>query len=288
METLTYTTAVHSVSIELAKSPGDVFNHLVNLKKWWPEDFEGENLQLNSEFIFTTGDAHYSKSKVVEFVPDKKLVWLTTESIRKTDNFDWTGTKMIFELTPRGDHTILRFTYDGIVLENELERLAQICDMTLKVFFYNYIESFTATIEVSKSPAEVFKSITDVSKWWGGKDFEGSSTKLNDEFVVHHPGAHYSKQKLIEVIPDKKIVWLVTNSTLNWLKKDVHEWENTKMIFEISAKGGKTVLHFTHEGLVPGKECHEKCEQGWTMVIKDWLFNYIMTGEQKILAWQNK
>ena len=289
MQNKNYTAANYSVEIELPKSPADVFNHLINLKKWWPEDFEGENIKLNSEFIFTTGDSHYSKNKVIEFVTGKKLVWLTTESIRKTDNYDWTGTKMIFELTPKGNNTIVKFTYDGVVLENESGRLVQICDMTLKVMFYNYIESFTVTIEVSKSPQDVFNHITnDVAKWWGGKDLKGNSKKLNDEFIIHHPGAHFSKQKLVEVIPGKKIVWLVTESTLDWLQKDKHEWTNTKMIFEISTDNGKTILHFTHEGLVPEKECYDMCSKGWSMVIKDWLFNFITTGEIKILAYHDK
>ncbi len=137
-------------------------------------------------------------------------------------------------------------------------------------------KSFTVTIEISKSPQAVFNAITNhVAKWWGGKDLAGSSKNLNDEFIIHHPGAHYSKQQLVEVVPGKKIVWLVTESTLHWLKNDQHEWTNTKMIFEITTKGGKTVLHFTHEGLVPEKECYEMCEQGWTTVIKDYLFNFI-------------
>lgn len=137
-------------------------------------------------------------------------------------------------------------------------------------------KDFTATIEVSKSPQRVFKSITnDVVKWWGGEDLEGKSTDLNDEFIIYHLGAHYSKQKLIEVVPYKKIVWLVTDSTLYWLKKDQHEWTNTKMIFEITTKDDKTVLHFTHEGLVPQKECYTMCQQGWNTVIKDYLFNFI-------------
>ena len=131
--------ANYTVAIELAKSPPDVFNHVIDLKKWWPEDFEGEDIKLNSEFIFTTGDSHYSKNKVIEWVPNKKLVWLATESIRKTDNFDWTGTKMIFELTPKDDNTLVKFTYDGVVLENETGRLVQICDMVLKEMFYNFI-----------------------------------------------------------------------------------------------------------------------------------------------------
>ena len=226
---------------------------------------------------------------MIEFVPNEKLAWLATESIRKTDNFDWTGTKMIFELTPKGDNTTLKFTYDGVVLENESERLVQICDMTIKEFLFNFIESFTATIEVAKSPQEVFESITnDVAKWWGGKDLTGNSTKLNDEFIINHPGVHYSKQKIVEIIPDKKIVWLVTESTLDWLQKNKLEWTNTKMIFEITPKGDKTVLQFTHQGLVPKKECFEKCEKGWSLVIKDWLFNFINSGETKIFADRKK
>jgi len=141
-------------------------------------------------------------------------------------------------------------------------------------------QNFTATIEVKNSPQEVFKCITnDVVKWWGGKDLTGKSTKLNDEFIIHHEGAHYSKQKVIEVIPDKKILWLVTDSTLYWLEKDKQEWTNTKMIFEISNAGGKTVLHFTHEGLIPERECYAMCVKGWNMVIKDWLFHFITDGK---------
>ena len=134
-----YTAANYMVEIEVTKSPDDVFNHIVDLSKWWPEEFEGGNIQLNTEFVFRIGDVHYSKNKVVEFVPNKKVVWVTTESIRKTDNYDWTGTKFIFKLTPKGDNTLLKCTYDGAVLENESYRLVQICDMTIKEILYNFI-----------------------------------------------------------------------------------------------------------------------------------------------------
>jgi hypothetical protein len=143
------------------------------------------------------------------------------------------------------------------------------------------MKSYSTSIEVASTAKDVFKTITDdVAKWWGGKDLEGSSTKLNDEFVIHHQGAHYSKQKLVEVIPDEKIVWLVTESELSWLEKDKHEWTNTKMIFEIAVEGDKTLLRFTHEDLVPEKECYERCaHEGWNIVIKDWLFNFITHGK---------
>jgi hypothetical protein len=140
--------------------------------------------------------------------------------------------------------------------------------------------NYRATIEVVKSPEDVFEIITsDVSKWWGGKDLKGNTTNEGDEFIVFHPGAHYSKQKLIEVISQSKVVWLVTESTLEWIEKDKSEWTNTKMIFELTPNGDTTVLSFTHEGLVPEKECYQRVGQDWTIVIKQWLFNYISSGK---------
>ncbi|MFA6084622.1 SRPBCC family protein [Mucilaginibacter sp.] len=282
---MNYTTAKYSVAIELTRPLSDVFDHLIDLSKWWPEEFEGESLQPGSEFVLKTGDGHYSKNKVIKFVPNQKLTWQTTESRRKSDGFDWTGTKMIFELSKRGDHTFLEFTYDGVVLEEEADRLVQICDITLKELFYNFInKSFTVAITVPNSPQEVFNRITDdVAKWWGGPDLTGSTQKLNNEFIIHHPGAHYSKQQLVEVTPNEKLVWLVTESTLDWLKKDKQEWKNTKMIFELTTKDDKTMLHFTHEGLVPEKECYALCHDGWNTVIKDYLFHLLTENKSYFL-----
>jgi hypothetical protein len=140
MENKNYKIANYTVTIEIAKSPNDVFNHIINdVSKFWPEEFEGESSKLNDEFVFRSRDSHYSKNKVIEFVPNKKVVWLVTESIRKTDGFEWTGTKMIFELKPKADNIILKFTYDGLILENEYDRLVQICDMVIKEKLYNLI-----------------------------------------------------------------------------------------------------------------------------------------------------
>jgi uncharacterized protein YciI/uncharacterized protein YndB with AHSA1/START domain len=140
-------------------------------------------------------------------------------------------------------------------------------------------KSFTATIEIPKPPAEVFHALTQgVPNWWGGKDYSGSSSKLNDVFIVNHPGAHYSKQKLAELVKDEKIVWHVEESKLDWLKVQ-DEWTNTRMIFEIIHTGYSSILLFTHEGLVPEKESYARCSEGWGLVIKEWLFDFIVNGK---------
>lgn len=276
---MAYSKAIYSVDLELSKSPHAVFTQAIDLAKWWPEEFVGESIRPGGEFVLKSGDGHYSKNKVIEFVEDKKLVWLTTESLRKTDNFDWSGTKFIFEVAANGGGTRFRFTYDGVVPEHETARLEQICDVCIRVMFYNFVESFRVAIEVAEPAHDVFRCITsDVAKWWGGKDLSGGTTKLHDEFIIDHPGTHYSKQKIVELIPGKRIVWLVTESSLSWLKKP-DEWTDTRMVFDLTAADGHTVLQFMHEGLTPDKECYARCSQeGWDIVIKDWLLEFIARG----------
>lgn len=145
-------------------------------------------------------------------------------------------------------------------------------------------QSFTTSVTIEKPLHEVFEHITrDVPKWWGGKDFKGSSAAVHDEFTIHHPGAHFSRQRVIEIIPDKKVVWLVTESKFDWLERNKAEWTSTKMIFELSRNGNETTIHFTHEGLVPGLECYERISQGWNTVISGWLLQFMTTGQSYVV-----
>lgn len=144
---------------------------------------------------------------------------------------------------------------------------------------------FKVALIADKSPEEVFSAITNVRKWWSGyysEQIEGNTEKLNDEFIFRAgEGVHYSKQKLIEVIPAKKIVWLVTDSKLSFLQNET-EWIGTKIAFEISKKGEKTQLVFTHQGLTPEVECYDACSPAWTQYLQNKLLP-MLTNEKEVI-----
>ncbi|HEY2647976.1 MAG TPA: SRPBCC domain-containing protein [Puia sp.] len=138
-------------------------------------------------------------------------------------------------------------------------------------------QDYTIELTVDGTANEVFKNINQVTKWWTD-DLKGSSQKLNDEFTVQFGDIHMSKQKLVEVIPDKKVVWLVTDSELNFIK-DKQEWTNSKISFELSELDSKTLIHFTHFGLTPEVECYKSCTKGWDYYITGSLFKLLTEGK---------
>jgi len=138
-------------------------------------------------------------------------------------------------------------------------------------------QDFTTTIIVEQTPEQVFNAINDPRAWWSG-EITGSTGKLNDEFTYRYKDFHLSTQKIVEMIPNRKVVWLVTESQINYAE-DKREWTDTKMSFEISELDNKTQLRFTHQGLNPEIECFDSCSNSWTQLIQEGLFSLITTGK---------
>jgi hypothetical protein len=131
---------------------------------------------------------------------------------------------------------------------------------------------YTFKFESTETSNSIFEFLLKPQNWWTGlysEKIEGNSSQLNDEFTFNAgDGVHYSRQKLIDLIPDKKIVWLVTDSHLSFLEKPT-EWIGTKICFEITNKASKTIVQFTHQGLIPKIECYKDCSSAWTRYLEN-------------------
>lgn len=138
-------------------------------------------------------------------------------------------------------------------------------------------QDYTTTILVSQTPNAVFNAINNVRGWWS-ENIEGGTDQLNDVFFYHYKDIHLCKIKLIEVVPDKKVVWQVLDNYFSFID-DKSEWKDTKIIFDISTEGDQTKLQFTHEGLVPEYECYQICFEAWSNYINNSLYKLITLGK---------
>lgn len=106
-----------SITFLVEQTPNEVFNAVNNVRGWWSEELEGSSENLNDEFTYRHSDIHYSKHKLIEFIPGEKVAWLTLDSkltfVEKQN--EWNGTTMIFEISKQDDKTKLHITHAGLV-----------------------------------------------------------------------------------------------------------------------------------------------------------------------------
>lgn len=297
------TNSNYTTTITVENSPHEIFAAINNVRGWWSEEIEGSTDKLNDEWSYHYQDVHRCKMKIIEYVPGQKVVWQVIDNYFSftKDKEEWKDNKIVFEIIENENKTQLRFTQIGLVPEYECY---DICENAWNTYIQKSLYSlitagkgqpnstetpqtedekkmatsnFTTTFFVNQTPQEVFNAINNVRGWWQG-EIEGSTDKLNDEFSYRMKEHHFSKQKIAELIPSEKVVWLVTESKLNSFK-DKSEWTNTKIIFEITEINNKTQVRFTHDGLVPAIECYGGCSGAWEQLIQKSLFSLITTGK---------
>jgi hypothetical protein len=136
---------------------------------------------------------------------------------------------------------------------------------------------FNSSISAKISADEAIEKISNVPEWWG-VTFTGSAEKQNDKFTIKMGGESFFNFTVAELIPGKRIVWLVEDCNMPWYS-DKKEWADTRLIFDLMENNGVTELNFRHEGLTPEVECYKDCESGWTHWIQTSLFSYFTTGK---------
>jgi hypothetical protein len=137
------------------------------------------------------------------------------------------------------------------------------------------VRGFTCSVEATIPASRAFELIRRISDWWVA-DVEGEPDGLGSVFTVRS-GATWMKFKVVELVPNEKQVWKVVECRLPW-NGDKTEWNNTAIIWELTAVGGETQIRFTHEGLVPEVECYGQCAKSWSSYIKESLHRFITSG----------
>lgn len=106
-----------TLTFTVDQTPHEVFVAINNVRGWWTGEIEGSTDKLGDEFTYRYEDLHRSTHKITESVPDRKIVWHTTDSHINfvKDKTEWKDTDVVFEIARKGDKTELRFTHVGLV-----------------------------------------------------------------------------------------------------------------------------------------------------------------------------
>jgi len=280
-----------TTAISVDQSPEEVFHAINNVRGWWSKNINGKTDKLNSEFIYR--DKYLIAKMRITHFSTQKIVWDVVESHNEFFNNEneWNGTKIVFEITKNVNNgTEIKFVHVGLVPQIEC---FSVCSNSWEFFIATSLKSlietgkgrdiskddnsYTTSFVVDQSPEAVYEAINNVRSWWS-EEVEGITDELHASFFYHYKEVHLSKMKIVEMVPSERIVWFVTDNYFNFVE-DKMEWKGTKIIFEISRKGDKTQLIFTHHGLVPEYECYDVCENAWTSYIQGSLRDLITTGK---------
>lgn len=140
----------------------------------------------------------------------------------------------------------------------------------------NYDMSFMTRLRVNQSPRVAFEAICNPRGWWSG-EITGSSHRAGDIFTYRYKDLHFSRQRVEELVPGRRVVWKVLESNLRFIANRT-EWTGTSITFDITGSRAGSEIVFTHMGLRPAVECFESCTSAWTALIQKSLKEFIEAG----------
>lgn len=282
------------VQINTTKSAEHVFQCICQVRNWWTLDFTGSAANLHDEFVIHHPGRHYSKQRVVDFVPSQRICWEVIESRLDWINGDkeeWTGTRMEFAITEIKGNTHLDFRHEGLTEEKAcFGRCTEGWQMVIAQRLLTFIETdksledepessrkdLHVELSVQAAPGEVLSKIAAVGDWWA-RDFSGSAGEKGDRFTVRF-GKTFVDFSITELIPEQKVIWTVTDCNLEWINNK-KEWAGSQVVFDLAASTNTTAISFTHIGLTPEVECYKSCEPGWKHHLVDSLVPFINSGK---------
>jgi hypothetical protein len=294
-----------TTTFTVTQRPEAVFAAINDVRGWWSADVEGKTASLGDVWYYHARDLHRCTLKVIESVPNKRIAWQVLDNHFNftADKTEWIGTTIVFDIERVGGETRLTFTHVGLVPDYECY---EVCHDAWGTYIRGSLQSlissgkghpnvgdaltaeepateknYTTTFVVERSPEAAFAAITNPRGWWSGK-IDGDTGKLGDTFTYRYKDIHYSKQKVTEFVPSKRVAWKVLEGTLNFVD-DKTEWAGTTITFDIAPKGNKTEVVFTHVGLKPEVECYDTCSDAWTSLIKGSLKQLIETGSTELI-----
>ncbi|QEC51912.1 activator of Hsp90 ATPase-like protein [Anseongella ginsenosidimutans] len=277
-------------------TPSEVFNAVNNVRGWWSENIEGATDMLNSEFSYHYQDVHRAKMKITDLVPGEVVVWHVLDNYFKftTDDTEWKGTHVVFEISEKDGKTQLTFTHQGLVPEYECFKICQDAwthyiqgslkdliekgkgDPTPRDAGNESAETQSPEQQLSadqaatksiyhrlliESPVEtIYKALTTaegLAGWWT----PDTTAKSGGDILRFAFGPDYFKEmKVEELKPYNKVKWLCL--------KGYEEWIDTTITFELEPHRKGSTLFFHHDNWKAATHEFAGCSYDWALFLR--------------------
>jgi uncharacterized protein YndB with AHSA1/START domain len=146
-----------TTEVTIDRPPADVFDAILDTRAWWNASIEGSTARTGDEFGFEVQGLHRVRVRVTEVVPHQRVEWLVLDNAFGfvTDQSEWIGNRMVFQLEPLGDGTALTFTQYGLTPAYECY---DVCSNAWGFFISDSLRSLT---ESGEGKPEVATADTD-------------------------------------------------------------------------------------------------------------------------------
>ena len=110
-----------STSTTIEGSAAEVFSAILDTRGWWNSTIDGPTAQVGDEFGFAVEGLHRTRIRISDVSPNERVEWLVVENEFgfTTDQSEWVGDRIVFELQPVHDGTKVTFTQHGLTAAQE-------------------------------------------------------------------------------------------------------------------------------------------------------------------------
>lgn len=110
-----------TITFLVDRTPAEAFAAVTDVRGWWSQRIQGDTDRLGADFLYDNGDLHQATMRIVELVPDRKVVWRCLDNHFEftVDKTEWIDTTLHFEIEPEGGRTRVTFTHQGLVPQYE-------------------------------------------------------------------------------------------------------------------------------------------------------------------------
>ena len=159
MENKNYTS-----TITVSEDATTTFNAIKNFRAWWSEEIEGNTDKPGETFFYHYKDVHLCKLKLIEEIANKKLVYLVTDNEFNftKDKTEWINTKLIFDISGKGQGTKVTFTHEGLTPQYECY---EVCNDAWTSYIQGSLKLFIETGKGKPNGKEGGLNADLVQKW---------------------------------------------------------------------------------------------------------------------------